>query len=335
MAREIQRLDLGETAPGTVSANWLHIVRNGLGEAIRVPILVARGRHDGPVLGLTAAVHGNELNGIPIIQQVVGELDLEALRGTVVGVLAVNVPGVLRRQRVFDDGVDLNHIAPGKPRGTTSQIYLHRFIELVVGRFDALIDLHTASFGRVNSFYVRADMDDPRTARLARLQGPDIIVHNPPSDTTLRGAAAGMGIAAITAELCDPHVFQNRVVDQGVLGVRNAMADLGMTEGPVSCPLHDTLLCRGSYWMYTDRGGLLRVLPRLRDTVKAGEPVAEVRTIFGERVQTYTAPEDGVVVGRSVDPINQTGSRILHLGRAPRAIPCITVEDEARATETR
>lgn len=330
MTREILRLDLADTPAGTISANWLHLVRNGIGEPIRVPILVARGRHDGPTLGLTAAIHGNELNGIPIIQKVFADLDLDSLRGSVVGVLAVNVPGVLSRQRVFNDGVDLNHIAPGKPRGTPSQIYLHRFIEAVIGRLDALIDLHTASFGRINSFYVRADMNDPRTERLARLQGPDIIVHNPPSDTTVRGAAASMGIPAITAELCDPHVFQNRVIDAGVTGVQNAMVDLGMMDGMVTCPLRDTILCQGSYWLYTDRGGLLTVMPGLREMLTEGQTVAEVRTIFGKVIETYTAPEPGVVVGRSVDPINQAGSRILHLGRSPRPIPCITVEDEQR-----
>lgn len=327
--REIRTLDLSLTAPGTLDRCWLQLVRNGIGEPIRVPVVVARGRRDGPVLGLTAAVHGNELNGIPIIHRIVDGLDLETLRGTVVGVLAVNVPGVLLGQRQFNDGVDLNHIAPGRARGTSSQVYLHRFIDAVIGRLDVLIDLHTASFGRINSFYIRADMDNPKTARLARLQGPDIIVHNPPHDTTIRGAAAALGLPAITAELCDPHVFQNRVIDAGVMGITNAMVDLGMIEGMVTCPIRDTILCGGSYWLYTENGGLLTVLPELCEQVEPGQPVAEVRTVFGELYATYTAPERGVVIGRSIDPINQTGSRILHLGRSPRPIPCITVEDEA------
>ncbi len=330
----VRVLDVGETAPGSVRAHWLHIINNGLGEPVRVPILVARGKHDGPVLGLTAALHGNELNGIPIIQRVIADLDLVALRGTVVGVLAANVPGVLRGERSFNDGVDLNHIAPGKPNGNNSQVYVHRLVDRVLKQFDFLIDLHTASFGRVNSYYVRADMNHAVTARLARLQMPDIIVHNPPSDYTLRGCAAGLGIPAVTCELRDPNVFQPGVIDTGTLGVQNVLYDLDMLAGEVVCPITDTVLCQGSFWMYTDEGGLLTVKPKVTERVKQGDTIATVRDIFGRVTKIYAAPEDAIVVGRSVNPINQTGSRIVHLGRSPRTIPCITA-DEPRAATTR
>ena len=326
--KQVRALDLSACPPGAVSAFWLHIINNGLGEAIRIPVMVARGAHDGPVLGLTAALHGNELNGIPIIQELIHGLDLSQLRGTVVGALALNVPGLIREQRVFNDGVDLNHIAPGKPNGNISQIYIHRIIDRIICHLDYLIDLHTASFGRVNCFYIRADMDDERTARLARLQGPDIIVHNPPNDTTLRGTAASMGIPAITAELRDPHVFQREVIEHGLVGIRNVLYDLGMLEGMITCPVRDSILCEGSFWMFTDEGGLLTVFPEVTDEVKAGDLVGRVQTIFGTVTKEYHAPIDGIVIGRSVNPINQTGSRIVHLGRSPRPIPCITVDDE-------
>lgn len=330
--QSIRTLEILQTPPGSVSRNWLHIVNNGIGEPYRIPILVARGRRDGPVLGLTAALHGNELNGIPIIQRLIAQLDLEALRGTVVGVLAVNVPGLLLGQRPFNDGADLNRIAPGSAAGTSSQVYLHRFIERVVRRFDFLIDLHTASEGRVNSHYVRADMEHPVTARLARLQNADIIVHNPPNDTTVRGTAASLGIPAVTVELRDPGLFQPDVIQQGREGVRNVLVDLGMLEGEVLCPATPTLLCSNSYWLYTDEGGILSVLPEVTEAVGSGAVIARVRDIFGDITREYRAPESGVVIGKSINPINQTGSRILHLGLSPRPLPCITApaDDQKR-----
>ena len=66
--------------------------------------------------------------------------------------------------------------------------------------------------------------------------------------------------------------------------------------------------------MYTDRGGLLQVHPKLRELVVQGDVVATVRTAFGDVIREYRAPRDGIVVGRSVDPVGQTGARILHLG---------------------
>lgn len=320
---EIHCLSEADSTPGTVQRYWLHIADNGIGEPIRVPIIVARGAQPGPVLGITAAVHGNELNGISVVQRLFGELDSAALRGTVIGVLAMNVPGVLLRQRQFNDGEDLNRVAPGKADGSDSQIYAHRLIERIIAHFDLMIDLHTASNGRVNSLYVRADMDNPGTARMARLQSPQIIVHNPPNDKTMRGAAASRGVDAITVELRDPNRFQPGTVEDGLQGVRNVLYDRGMLDGTILCPVTETILCTGSYWLYTDQGGLLEVVPRVAQRVAKGELIARVRTIFGEVVKEVFAPEDSIVVGRSVDPINQTGSRIVHLGQAPTGIPCV------------
>jgi predicted deacylase len=320
--REIARFDLEDTPPGKMREYWLHIIDNGIGEPVRIPVLVARGCEPGPVLGLTAALHGNELNGIPLIQQLFQALDLRQLRGAIVGVLVMNVPGLLLEQRKFNDGVDLNRIAPGKADGNVSEVYANRLIELLIKSFDYLIDLHTASFGRINSFYVRADMRRGAIARMARLQNPEIIVHNPADSGTLRGAAASLGIPAITTELKDPHVFQFDVVREALAGVWNVVCDLGMLPGRVIHSRNTAILCERSYWLYTDEGGILQVLPRLRQYLREGEPIAELRSIFGKLIKRYSAPEDGVVIGRGIDPIAPTGSRILHLGVDFREISC-------------
>src|SRR5690606_31622456 len=122
------------------------------------------------------AVHGNELNGIPLIQNLFAQIDVTELSGTLVGVLVCNVPGLLNHQPNFNDNHDLNRIAPGKSDGTESQVYVHRLIDRVVRHFHYHIDLHTASKGRRNSYYVRASMDRATTFRLALLLGPQIVV---------------------------------------------------------------------------------------------------------------------------------------------------------------
>ncbi len=324
----IKALNIEDFPKGKISEAWLHIINNGIGEPIRMPILIARGREDGPVLGLNAALHGNELNGIPVIHKLFAELDMELLKGTIVGVLVANVPAFLLEQRKFNDGVDLNRIAPGKANGTQSQVYIHRLLNRVISKFDYLIDLHTASFGRVNTYYIRANMNDEVTSRLARLQNPDIILHNPPNDSTLRGQAEDRGIKTITLELKDPHLFQHDVIEDGLVGLRNVLYDLKMVEGQVLCPVDYTVLCENSYWIYTDEGGILNVLPELGQYVSKGEKIAEVKTVFGKLVKEFFAPEDGIIIGKSVNPINQTGSRIIHLGVNTKKIPCVTEDDK-------
>ncbi len=319
----IHRLAIEDFPIGEISHVWLHIINNGMGEPIRIPLMIARGSKPGPTLGITSALHGNELNGVAVSQQLFAELDVAALSGTVVGVLVANPPGLIREQRNFNDGVDLNHVAPGKPNGTMSQLFMHRLVDRIVNRFDYLVDLHTASFGRVNTYYIRADMNNAHSARMAMLQNPEIILANPPNDYTLRGYAAARGIHAITPELQDPHRFQHGVIQQCLIGVRNQLLDLQMLPGNVSCPSTKTILCERSFWTHTDEGGFLTVLPKLAEIVEKNQPIAEVRTVFGKRIKVIEAPERGIVIGKSTNPINQSGSRILHLGINPQEIDCL------------
>lgn len=310
----IDTFNIDDVPVGKISRYWLHIVTDGLGVPIKIPIIVAKGKKAGKVLGLTAAVHGNELNGIPVIQRIFKEIDIDELVGSIVGVPVVNLPSLLRKKRRFVDGTDLNHIMPGKPNGTVSQVYAWRIVQRFIKQFDYLLDLHTASNGRINSYYIRADMSEPVVAKMALLQNAQIIVHNPPNDGTLRGIADEMGIRAITLEVGNPNTFQKGMIRDGLTGIHNLLGYFNMTSSELEEPDEETVICKKSYWMYTDTGGILRVFPKVTDLVKKGEVIAQIRNVFGDLTKEYLAPEDGIVIGKSTSPINQTGGRILHLG---------------------
>ncbi len=311
----VTNLELDEFEPGTVHRARVVMTENATGNESLVPVVVLRGGAPGPVVGVTAAVHGNELNGIPVIHRLVARLGETGLhKGALVTVPIVNIPGYLRQQRQFEDGVDLNRIMPGKEPGNVSELYAHRFFERVVRRFDYLIDLHTASYGRVNSLYIRADMEDEETARLARLIAPQIIVHNPAGDGTLRGAAEEAGIRALTVEVGNPQRVQRDLVRSARLGVQEVLEHLGMLDDISDPDNSETFECKRSYWLYTDRGGILSVLPQLVERVERDQVVARVHDIWGRLACEYRAPEAGIVVGKSTNPTARAGSRILHLG---------------------
>lgn len=312
-----QKIDvfrIEDTAKGEIAHYWLKLTTNALGESVRLPIMVARGTQPGPVLGLTAAVHGNELNGISVIQKLFNDLEPENMQGTIIGVPVVNLQAFFLGERKFNDGVDLNRIMPGKLGGNTSQVFAYRFINSLVKHFDYLLDLHTASFGRVNSFYIRSDMRNKTTSELAHLQDAEIIVHSEASDGTLRGAAEELGIPAITIEVGNPHRFQKRVIRSGLEGVHNVLAHLKITDDEVEEASRDTLVCKKSYWIYTNTGGLLTVHVDLVEQVEKNQHIATIKDIFGNVLEEYHAPEAGVIVGKSVNPVNQSGGRIVHLG---------------------
>jgi len=304
---------------GEVRTAWINMVRSPLGEWIRVPVLVARGVEDGPTLGLTAAVHGNELNGVPCIHKIINTINVRKLKGTVIGVPCVNIAGYLRMQRGWSDGVDLNRHFPGKERGLSSEVFCHAVMQRIVkGNFNYLIDLHTASFGRINSYYVRADLNDPDVNALASLLKPQIILHDAGHGGTLRGAATKLGIKAITVEIGNPQLLQNQFIQWTSAGILNVLDHFNMYSRTLEEKEDDAptsaVVCKHGYWTYTTNGGILEVYPGVNTLIKKGDLVARMRNIFGNFVEEYFSEEDGIVIGRSSNPVASTGDRILHVG---------------------
>jgi predicted deacylase len=292
----------------------LQIAEDGAGYPIALPLMVARGKKSGPTLGVVAALHGDEINGIPVIHRLFDRIEPSRLSGNVVAVLVINYPAFDRQQRRFLDGVDLNHICPGRPDGSASQIYAFRLVTRAIRRFDYMIDLHTASRGRVNSLYARADLSSEITAKLAHLLRPQIILHNRPRDGTLRGEADEMGIPAVTLEIGNPSRFQPEFIRSAGRGLRAVMSFLKMVKSRPAAEGREPIVCSRSHWVYTDRGGLVSVHPGLCDRLEKGEPLATLRNIFGDTTAEYAMPATGVIIGKQVNPVGYTGARIAHIG---------------------
>lgn len=309
-----EELRISSFKRGEVHRIQLQLSDNSLGVPWRIPLVVIRGTEKGPTLGVTAAVHGDELNGISTIFKLIEEIDPKKLKGTLVLVPISNVPGYLANQRYFSDNVDLNRIMPGKPEGKTSDLYAHYFTSKIISKFNYLLDLHTASHGRVNSLYIRADIENEETRTLAYLQNPQIIVKKFDEDGTLRSWANENGIPAITIEIGNSNAFQHTLIDETLDGVLNTMRHYGMIVGEVKDMIANAVLCDRSYWIYSQKGGIVDVLPDLADEVKAGEVIAKVYDVFGQVKEKIVADKTGVVIGKNVRPNCDAGTRILHLG---------------------
>ncbi|MFC4723041.1 succinylglutamate desuccinylase/aspartoacylase family protein [Geojedonia litorea] len=302
---------------------WLNMGTNTFGQPILVPIIVVQGNEVGPTLGITAAIHGNELNGIPIIHQLAAALDANRLKGRVIAIPGINTLSIELNQRKFVDDEDVNRSFPGKSNGSESEQYAHKIKERILPVFDVHLDLHTASFGRVNTLYARADASNDTILKLAELQQPDIILHSkgkPSFGTTssatetLRAEAAALGIPSITVEYGNPQVFQKDMINRGVNGILNTLIWLNMYDGNISTDPIKPVYCKKSYWIYTDKGGFLEVPVKLNQLIKKGDPIGIIKNAFGEIIDTYLAPEDGIVIGKSTNPANRSGGRIIHLG---------------------
>jgi predicted deacylase len=310
----IERLNIHQIERGQISRFWLELTSSGLGNPMRVPLLVARGWEEGPVLGITAVVHGDALNGLPIVRQLFQHLDMNSLRGTVVGIPVMNMPAFLRQQRLFLDGIDLNQVMPGRQGGSISEMYTFRLMDRIVRNLDYLVDVQTADFGQRNAYYVCADMTLLEPALMARLLDPEIILHDPGDTGTLRRAATEMGTHAITAVAGGSHRFQQDVILPARDGLLDMLVQLDMQDGAIEPSGKTPFECRHAFWIYTQQAGILEVFPDAGDKVKRGQPIGRLTTVFGDLIGDYTAPENGIVLSKSVNPVSQAGGRILYLG---------------------
>lgn len=307
-------LKISSLKKGEVHRLQLSVSDNPMGVPWKIPLIVIRGVDKGPTLGITAALHGNELNGISTIFKMVQAVDPTKLKGNLIMVPISNVPGYLLNQRLFNDGVDLNRIMPGNATGKSSSLYAHQFINKIVSKFNYLLDLHTASFGRVNSLYIRADLDNEETRTLAYLQNPQIIVQKYDDPGTLRAWANENNIPAITIEIGNPNAFQHSLIDETMEGIINTMTYLGMVEGEVKDLVTDAVICDHSFWIYSKKGGIIDVFPKLADKIKKGDIIAKVYDVYGQVKETIIADKAGVVIGKNIRPNCDAGTRVLHLG---------------------
>lgn len=330
--RAMRALNIENYAPGERTDFYVPVFENAIGIPNKIPFVVARGVFQGPVLGINAAVHGNELNGIRIIQNVLEDLDLDSMKGSLICVPVVNVPAFNTGQRRFIDGTDLNHVFPGKEGGTPAEQYARAFATTYLPACDYLIDIHTASEGRTNTMYVRTDLLSETTSQMATWFNPQIILHSKSGDGTLRNSARKRGIPAVTIEAGNPSVFQGKMVYEGELGIRNVMIKLGMIEGKPHIS-RQPIICKSSIWLRTVGGGILKTHFRLYDKVKRSQLLAETIDPFGNLLQKYKAPHEGVVIGMAANPVAIPGTRFCHLGTIgypkPKSVPHLKSESSA------
>ena len=320
--KTITEIDLDNIPSNSINKYWLQIIDDGMSQPISVPVIIAKGDTSGPVLGLIAAIHGNELNGIKVIQEVFDDIDVKNLKGTIIAIPGLNQVSITQDRRRFFDDEDLNRQFPGKASGNRSQQYVWQITHKILSKLDYLIDMHTASFGRVNTLYVRGDMANPKIKQMTLLQDADIILKNKgvPSaganssaTRTMRAEAMLKGIPTITVEYGNPQIYQPKMVSRGVVGIKNVLNWLDMQSFEIP-ELNKAKICTMSYWIYVDQGGLLEIPVKLNQIIEKDDVIGILRNPFGDIIKTYKSPEKGIVIGKSTNPVNMSGGRIIHLG---------------------
>lgn len=277
------------------------------------PVLVVNGTSPGPVLCLTAAVHGDELNGIEIVRRVMYDLEPRKLAGTVVGIPIVNVQGFQQGSRYLADRRDLNRYFPGDPGGSLAGRIAHSLFEQVIRHCDMLVDIHTGSLKRTNLPQMRADMNDPAVAEFTRGFDGMAIVHSSGGTGMLRSAAVTAGIVSVTMEAGESLRIQEDQIEAGVNSINSLMEKQKMLErffvwGDPEPVYYD------SHWLRAEHGGILFSDVRLGATVMEGEILGIVADPITNEQHPIRADSDGRVIGMAVDQVVMAGFAAYHIG---------------------
>ena len=278
------------------------------------PVLVVHGKDEGPVLCLTGAVHGDEINGIDVVRRVIHGLKPEELQGTVVGVPIVNIPGFRRSSRYLPDRRDLNRYFPGDAKGSLASRIAHSFFnKVILSGCHLLVDVHTGSFHRSNLPQLRADLRDSTIADMVHGFGDISVLQSIGARGTLRRAAAEAGVPSVTIETGEPLRLQPSEVARGVKGIEALMSHLGMTRERRLWRIPQPIYYE-SRWQRVQRGGILFSKVKLGDRVSIGDVLGTVTDPITNKGVNIVASYNGRVLGRALNQFVMPGFAAFHIG---------------------
>ncbi len=309
-------ITLGETEipPGVRVDTEIPVARLPTGTWLSLPVAVLNGVRPGPRVWIDAAIHGDEVNGLEIIRQVLPKIDPARLGGALFAVPMVNVFGFIHQIRYLPDRRDLNRCFPGSPRGSLAARLAHLFMREIVARCEYGIDLHTGSLHRTNLPQVRADLTDPETRRMAVAFGAPLVYGAKGIRGSLRNAARRRGVHVLVYEGGEPLRFDEETIAVGVRGILRMLAALGMWDGPLA-ELPEPVEAVEARWLRASRSGIFHLEASLGERVKRNRIVGRISESLSSRERPVKASFDGVIIGFTNNPLVYRGDALVHLAR--------------------
>jgi uncharacterized protein len=299
--------------PGQLRRLDLPVSRLPTQTLLSLPITVINGVETGPILWLSAAIHGDELNGVEIISQVLAKIRPEKLRGTIIAVSIVNVFGFIEQSRYLPDRRDLNRSFPGSETGSMASRLANLLMREVVRRSTHGIDLHTAAVHRINSPQIRTNLQDRASYDFARAFGAPLMMHAPTLAGSLRQAATKLGIPVLLYEAGEALRFDRTAIKVGVEGIIRVMDYLSMYRFDNLPQGSNSLETYQSRWVRASVGGIFHLQVDLGDKVFRKQELGYITNAFGEQRVAIRASVNGIVISHTQNPLVNQGDAIVHL----------------------
>jgi hypothetical protein len=287
---------------------------------VALPVHVLNGPRPGPTMFVSAAIHGDELNGVEIIRRVLRALQPANISGSLLCVPVVNAYGFIGRSRYLPDRRDLNRSFPGSPGGSLAARLANLFLTEVVRRSEIGIDLHTAAIHRVNLPQIRCEFEKhPRCRELSQAFGAEVILESPERPGSLRRAARDVGVDVLVYEGGEGLRFDEFAIKAGVDGIMQVMLKTGMLESAAGAEanlpetLRPPIFANAAKWVRAPEGGVLRTSKRIGDAVSSGEVIGAIANPYEDDDTPVRSPRRGIIIGRTTLPIVNMGDALFHV----------------------
>ncbi|XQW86210.1 succinylglutamate desuccinylase/aspartoacylase family protein [Thalassotalea piscium] len=311
---EALRIGEFEILPGEQRKISLPVAKLYTDASVSLPVHIIRGKKPGPTIFISAAVHGDELNGIEIIRRLIGQKKFVISKGTVIAVPMVNVYGVVNQSRYMPDRRDLNRCFPGSAKGSLAGRVAHIFLNEIVKHCDYGIDLHTGAIHRSNLPQIRADMSDDETKKLAQVFGVPVVLNSNLVDGSLREAAVKNQTKVLLYEAGEALRFDELSIRAGIKGIQNILRHLGMMRKSSSKrKVYEPFIANSSQWLRANASGIYHSKINLGDQVNKGDILAEIGSPYGDVIDVVKATRSGILIGKQNIPLVQEGEAMFHV----------------------
>lgn len=283
---------------------------------MNIPVHVIRGTTPGPCIFVTAAIHGDEINGVEIIRQLLESPAIRRIHGTLIAVPVVNMYGFISLSRYLPDRRDLNRSFPGRQKGSLASRLAYTLINEIVVHCCCGIDLHTGAIHRPNLPQIRVNLDTAGSEELGKAFNVPVVLDSKLRDGSLREAASNLGIPVLVYEGGEALRFDTLAARMGMRGVRRVMESLGMLHVPPSRKRRSILpvISRSSVWVRAPKSGIIHPLKELGGRVKEGEILGFIVDPFGGAGEVPVRTKvDGIIIGKNNLPLVNEGDALFHI----------------------
>jgi hypothetical protein len=309
---------LGEDIlPGQSKTIDMEIAKMHNTAKLKIPIIVQRSKIDGPIVLFTAGIHGDEINGVEIVRQLITKKINKPKKGTIICIPIINMFGFINMSRQFPDGRDLNRVFPGTKKGSLASRFAYHILTEIMPLVDYAVDFHAGGASRFNAPQIRLAPNNPELKELADVFNAPFSLFSRNIAGSFRNASQKLNVKMLLFEGGKSLDINESIADAGVDGVKRILAHLDMLD-----PKHilekqetNTIYIEKSGWIRAKCSGLLHDQNTIGSFVKKGTVLAIITDPFGKFERKIKAPNDGYIINANLSPIVYQGDAIYHISK--------------------